>query len=172
VLVRPRTDDDLVACEAIARAVQRVDGYPPHLPQELRRFIAEPDALSAWVAEADGTVVGHVALHPCSSDEVMALACDATQLPVERLAVVARLFVSPDGRRAGAGRRLLSAASNDAGARGLQPILDVGTIFSAAINLYESAGWTRAGEVAVTFREMVLYEYVYIGPSPKTARRL
>jgi hypothetical protein len=48
--------------------------------------------------------VGHVALHPTRSPEVMALATAATGQAPEGLGVVARLFVSPAARRAGVAR--------------------------------------------------------------------
>ncbi len=59
------------------------------------------------------------------------------------------------------------AAAADAAARGLHPVLDVDTGLTAAIALYESAGWTRAGEITVRFRDgNTLNEYVYLGPRP------
>ena len=64
-------------------------------------------------------------------------------------------------------RLLLDAATGAAAARGLHPVLDVDTELSAAIALYESAGWTRAGQVTVRFRDgNILNEYVYLGPCP------
>jgi GNAT superfamily N-acetyltransferase len=145
--------------------VRRRDGYPPHLPDELRRFVAEPSAFAAWVAEIEGDVVGQVALHPRSSDEVMAFASDAIGEPADRLGVVARLFVAPSARGRGAGGALLSAATAEAVDRGLVPILDVGTHFAPAIALYEKHGWVRLGEVVLRFRDVDLHEFVYVNPS-------
>jgi hypothetical protein len=55
----------------------------------------------------------------------------------------------------------------DAHGRGRQPILDVATHFDAAIALYESCGWDRAGEVTIELSdEPSLQCYVYIGPAP------
>jgi GNAT superfamily N-acetyltransferase len=169
VLVRPRSDGDLDRCADLARVVQQRDGYPPHVPSELRRFIAPPDAIAAWVAESTAEIVGHASLHRTSSDEVMALASQVTGRPAEELGVVARLFVSPAARRSGVGLSLLSTATADAVARGLWPILDVGAHFAPAINLYEKCGWVRAGEVAVPFRGQTLREFVYLGPEPQEA---
>jgi acetyltransferase (GNAT) family protein len=98
VIVRDRSDADLDACAALAGAVHESDGYPRHLPGDLRSFIASRDAYQAWVAARDGRVVGHVALHPRSSAPAVAVAREALGQPPERLGFVARLLVSPDAR--------------------------------------------------------------------------
>ena len=48
--LRARTDDDIDACELLAREVHHVDGYPPRFADDLRRFVSVPGALGAWVA--------------------------------------------------------------------------------------------------------------------------
>jgi GNAT superfamily N-acetyltransferase len=170
MFVRPRTEDDLESCVQLARAVHRLDGYPPRLADELGTLIATPGRVAAWVATIDGRVVGHVALHPRSSSGVMTLASHATGQPPDELAVVARLLVSPDTRRCGVGRSLLAGATAAAIERGLWPILDVGTQFEAAIKLYEKCGWTLAGKVTVSVPgDEPLDEFVYIGPAPHSA---
>jgi len=165
VLVRARNEDDLDRCVEIAHAVRRLDGYPPYLPGDLRTFIASP-AICAWVADLDGEVVGHVALHRHSSPQVMALASAATGQPPDRLGVVARLAVSPKARRRGVGRALLATAANAAAERGLSPILDVARQFGGAVSLYERCGWACVGKVAVPLGDVILDEFVYIGPTP------
>lgn len=166
VLVRRRTDDDLDACEALAREVHRVDGYPPHLPgDDVRNFMLSP-AIDAWVAEVGGRVAGHVALNERSTANVMALASRATGRPEEGLAVVARLAVAPACRRQGAGRALLATATDASLALGRWPVLDVVTQFAGAIALYERCGWRRAGEVTLDLDDVSLRELVFIGPSP------
>ena len=82
-----------------------------------------------------------------------------------QLAVVARLLVSPRARGQGAGGLLLTEATKAARARGLHPVLDVDTDLAAAIALYESQGWARAGQVTATWPNgRTLTEYVYLGP--------
>jgi len=165
ITVRLRAGADLERCAELARAVHDADGYPRYLPGDLRSFIASPDAIAAWVAERDGAIVGHAALHRRSSQPVMQAACAALGVPADRLAVVARLLVSPHARRAGAGRALLQAACGEAGARGLWPILDADVDLTAAARLYENCGWTRAAQVTVRFNDgMSLQEYVYLAP--------
>lgn len=163
--VRARNRADLDDCVRLAHAVHALDGYPPHLPGDLRSFMAAPDALAAWVAERDGQIIGHVALHRHSSAAVVAMASEALNRSPERLGVIARLLVSPQSRRDGVGRSLLDVASRDAMARDRWPILDVATHFHAAISLYESCGWMRAGQVVVRLGDGIeLEELVYLGP--------
>jgi GNAT superfamily N-acetyltransferase len=171
VELRPRTDDDLDACELLAREVHDIDGYPPRFAEDLRRFVSVPGALAAWVAEWDGAIVGHVALQPTSSPAVMLLAGEATGRAPKGLGVVARLLVAPAHRRKGLGSTLLGVAAQAAHAQGRWPILDVATHFDAAIALYDGAGWIRAGRVDVHFPDAEpLAEYVYIGPTPGQAQ--
>lgn len=164
-LVRVRTDADLDGCARLARLIHELDAYPPHLPDDLRSFIAASDAFAAWVAERGGEIIGHVALHARSSSAVLTLASEVLKQPTLRLAVVARLLVSPGARREGVGRSLLDTAAHNAVGRGLWPILDVATHFHQAINLYEKCGWVRAGKVTVRFSDgTILDEFVYLLP--------
>jgi len=170
VIVRPRTNDDVDACVRMATIIHDLDGYPTRRSLDLREFLVSPDALKAWVAERDGQVVGHVALHRHSTPEVLAMASHALSRPVEQLGVVARLLVSPDARRERIGRTLLNTASSEATSRGLWPILDVVTTFEAAVSLYESCGWVRAGRVAFRFDDGgSVEEFVYLGPQGASA---
>lgn len=163
--MRPRTDVDLDACERLARLVHERDGYPPRLVEGLRRFLVLPRALGAWVAVDEGRVVGHVALHPTSSAEVMAAASDALCRSAEELVVVARLLAAPDRRRRGIANELLATATDEARALGRWPILDVAVHFVPAIALYERAGWERVAQVSVTIAGTdPLDEYVYVAP--------
>jgi GNAT superfamily N-acetyltransferase len=165
VIVRPRTDDDVDACVRMATLIRDLDGYPTRRPLDLREFLAAPDALGAWVAEREGQVVGHVALHRHSTPEVLAMASHALNRPADQLGVVARLLVSPETRREKVGRTLLTTASTAAVSRGLWPILDVVTTFDAAVNLYENCGWVRVGQVTFRFHDGgSVEEFVYRGP--------
>ncbi|TVZ01439.1 GNAT family N-acetyltransferase [Trebonia kvetii] len=163
--MRPRRDDDLTACADLVREVHAADRYPRYLPADLTSFLSPASLHGIWVAELDGQIAGHIALVPRSVPAAMELAAGALGRREDQLAVVARLFVAPLARGHGAGRLLLDAAAAEAAARGLWPILDVDTELAAAIALYESRGWTRAGTVTVTFRDgNTLTEHVYLGP--------
>ena len=165
VVVRPRVDADMDECVRIAASVQQTDGYPGRPPRDLPAFLDPSDALSAWVAEYDGRIAGHVALHSRSLPVVMARAADSLGRDAAALAVVARLIVDPGMRRLGVGRALLEAGDEAARRQGRHPILDVATHYQAAIALYRSCGWRNAGEVTMVFRDGTeLQSYVYVAP--------
>jgi GNAT superfamily N-acetyltransferase len=153
--------------------VHRVDGYPPRLADDLHAFMTSPGAIDVWVAEHDGQIVGHIALHTTSSVEVMELASCATGQPAAQLCVIARLLVAPTVRRTGVAQTLLATATHAAHARGLWPVLDVATQFVGAIRLYETAEWVCAGKVTARIpRADPLDEFVFLGPGPPAGRRL
>lgn len=167
-------DDDVENCERLARMVHEVDRYPPYPPDgDVGKFIRASDALSAWVAEENGEIVGHAALTPRSSGPVMALASQATGRRAEALAVVARLLVSPHVRRKGVGRALLTTAAAAAVGLGRWPVLDVARHLTAAIALYQACGWRCAGVVTLKFTDgTALDEYVFIAPDGASAEPL
>ena len=171
LVVRARELRDLDALAAIAAEVQVNDGYPGKRPHDLRAFLVADEALGAWVAELNGQVVGHVALHATSLPVVMDQARTALGAPSDDdLAVVARLIVDPRKRRVGAARALLDHAAGAARHRHRHPILDVATRYEAANALYTAAGWTNAGEVEMRFADgTVLQSYVYVAPTTETA---
>lgn len=160
--VRPRTPSDVDECVRIAEAVHDQDGYPAYLATSFKDFIVTDDALATWVAEHDGAVIGHAALHRHTIPDVLTIASDALGRPIDQLGVVARLFVDPERRQLGAGDALLEQATLEARSRGLWPILDVCSDFTAAITLYERRGWTRVGHVDLVFGDLALTELVFI----------
>jgi GNAT superfamily N-acetyltransferase len=165
VIVRRRTDSDLDACIEMCLLVHQRDGYPVYLPNDLGAYLFPADVIDAWVAEEAGEIVGHIALHRSALAPMMALASQALGRPVDRLGVVARLFVAVGGRRHGTGRALLDVAWAESWTRGLWPVLDVFTGFHGAIGLYESRGWTRAGLVTIELPDLPAFdEFVYLGP--------
>ena len=74
MLVRPRMDDDIESLCKLIRRVHLRDGYPVKLQSDVRSFIVTSNCHAAWVAEACGSLVGHVSLHTVWSDAVAALA--------------------------------------------------------------------------------------------------
>jgi GNAT superfamily N-acetyltransferase len=165
VIIRNRSTSDGEALEAIALETHQLDRYPMYLPQDLRSFIVNEDALGAWVAADDNEVLGHVALHPSSAKEVVDVAMLATGVAEDKIAVVARLLVAPAARRRGIGRALLEKATQEAAQRGRRAMLDVVEDHVAAIELYESCGWTRAGRVDWALPgNLPLREFVYLAP--------
>lgn len=150
--------------------VHESDGYPLYLPDDVPAFITPEYEVEAWVAERDGRIVGHAALHQASVDPTLAAAQRATALPVERLAVVSRLFTSPSLRRAGIGRALLRYATGQATSRGQRAVLDVGQTLTAPVALYGSEGWERIDSLELHVAEnAVLDLWVYVSPETPDA---
>ncbi|MEV4278946.1 GNAT family N-acetyltransferase [Actinoplanes xinjiangensis] len=147
-VIREKTEGDTAACLDLLTRVHARDGYPLHLaPGDLPGFFRSAHERAAWVAEQDGVIVGHVALHCPPEDPTLTVAAEATGLPSARLALLARLFVAPELRRTGLGRALVRHATAQAPAWGRRAVLDVGQTLPSAIALYESEGWSRAGEL-------------------------
>jgi GNAT superfamily N-acetyltransferase len=171
VLLRPRVDSDITACANLVREVHAADRYPRFLPDDLGSFLIQPGSYGSWVADRSEEIVGHVALVPRAAQPVMEIACNALGLPASRLAVVARLFVSPRARGNGIGRLLLDAATAQADSLGLRPVLDVDTDLASAIALYEGRCWIRAGTVTLQFSNgRSLKEHIYLGPRAEPHR--
>ena len=148
--VRIREPGDLPACVAALRRVHETSGYPSRWPDDPARWITPANLVTAWVAEHDGGIAGHVALV-----RGMRLECllRATGLPAEALGGITRLYVDPAFRRLGLARSLLDAAADAAAARGLRPVLDVVAYARPAIALYERAGWQLAGTQPATWTD-------------------
>ncbi|MFG2983713.1 GNAT family N-acetyltransferase [Streptomyces sp. NPDC048258] len=141
--MRRRAAADLDACVGLLRAVHDRDGYPVDWPGRPAEWLTPPSPVAAWVAEADGRVAGHVGLaRSGAGDLAPALWSGRTGVPVERAAVVGRLFVSPAARGLGLGALLVARAVREARERGLHPVLDVLAHDTAAVALYERLGWS------------------------------
>ncbi len=166
--IRPRRDDDLDACVAMAERTKHNDHYPL-VATDLRAFMSVDDALEAWVVEVDGAVVGHVALRPGASAPVLQAAARVTGLEPDGFGVVARLVVYPEHRRIGAGRALMDHAEKAARRLGRWPILDVPLEHRGGIALYDRSGWVRTGPISVTYGDAALSEYVYVAPGWEAA---
>ncbi|MFE9631017.1 GNAT family N-acetyltransferase [Streptomyces sp. NPDC006463] len=146
--MRPRASADLDACAGLLRAVHDRDGYPVNWPERPAEWLTPPTLLAAWVAETDGRIAGHVGLARSGpGDLAPALWSGRARVPVERTAVVGRLFASPAARGLGVGARLLARAVREARERGLHPVLDVLAHDTAAVALYEREGWSLLGTV-------------------------
>jgi GNAT superfamily N-acetyltransferase len=165
VLIRRKTREDEAQCLDLLMQVHESDGYPLYVPEDVPAFITPEYELAAWVAELDGRIVGHAALHRASVDPTLAAAQRATGLPAERLAVVSRLFTAPALRRAGIGRALLRYATGQAASQGQRAVLDVGQTLTAPVALYESEGWERVESLEFPVAaNAVLDLWVYVSP--------
>jgi len=125
----------------IEKIVPLFDGYRQFYGQPsgeaavrdfLRNRFEQRDSV-LFVAEVGGRAVGFTQLYPTFSSVSMA-----------RAFVLNDLFVSPEARKSGVGRSLLSAAAHyarDVGAIRLS--LSTAITNKAGQNLYEGAGWRR-----------------------------
>ena len=172
MLIRAKTDADTAGCLDLLRQVHRQDGYPLHLsPGEVAGFLGSEHEAAAWVAERDGRIVGHVALHCPPEDPTLTVAAGATGRSTEELALVSRLFIAPDQRRTGLGRVLLRYAADQSRAFGRRAALDVGQALAAPVALYESEGWSRVGELHLPLDEGTRLDlWVYVSPDADDVR--
>jgi GNAT superfamily N-acetyltransferase len=113
------------------------------------------------VFELDGQIVGHVSTQHAEHWPGLALTETALGLMRHDLSVVSALFASVEHRRARVGRTLLDHASAAARSEGLTPVLDVGKSLTSAVALYESAGWTRLGDIAFDIQGTQVESWVY-----------
>lgn len=144
VEIRPTIPADLDALADALIQVHALDGYPVEGVDDPRAWVELPDSLGQWTALLGGAPVGHVALLEWSTDEHVAQMVGATAgTPHERVAVLARLFVSPDARGKGVASLLVDAAESRAAADGLHLALEVLEKDVAAVELYERRGWRK-----------------------------
>lgn len=163
--IREKAGRDADACLALILQVHGADGYPRYLPDDVPGFLTPPYESASWVAEDDGRVVGHVALHDASVDPTLLAAQRATGLPAERLAVLSRLLVAPTVRRTGVGRDLLRTATRHAWSLGRRTVLDVVQDSAAPIALYESEGWARTESLRLVLSDAKALDlWIYVGP--------
>ena len=156
-VIRPRAETDLCACVDAVRAARDTNGYPAVWPRDPARWLTSGGGeVRAWVAAADGAVVGHVAVVPAD---------DSTRTSgVASLAMV-RLFVTPAAGGRGIGSGLVATAVDFIRTRASPPVLTVADSGAAAIRLYERTGWRRVSQCRADWREPdgrqpILYDYV------------
>ncbi|MFJ1881793.1 GNAT family N-acetyltransferase [Streptomyces sp. NPDC088137] len=146
--VRWREDSDLDACVELLADVHERDGYPENWPERPGDWLAQPSLFAAWVAELDGKVVGHVGLcEGGAGDRAPVLWSRRAGVPVEKAAVISRLFVSPTARGHGVGALLMERATGEARRRERHPVLDVLASDTSAVALYGRLGWTLLATV-------------------------
>lgn len=138
MIVRERTFDDLDACVVVLREVHAADEYPTVWPADTAGWLHLDEP--AWVAVAEGDVVGHVSV-------VRTVPASVAGIPPGECAGVSRLFVSPRvrGRGLGTGAALLEAAGRWAATVSRRLVLDVVDDGGPAAALYERLGWQLVG---------------------------
>jgi GNAT superfamily N-acetyltransferase len=163
----------MACCVDLARLTHVLDGYPKYAPDNLGTFIHDSAEVAAWVAESEGRVVGHVAVHAAAGDPALPAARAVTGLTADQLLVVARLMVHPHDRRRGIGHQLLDLATSYARSRELVPVLDVAQESAPAICMYEELGWQRAGPLTLRLKEHpALHLWVYVLAPGRALRKV
>lgn len=146
--IRARRDSDIERLASVLVAVHKQDGYPVEGVDDPNSWLELSSPLGAWVAELDGTVVGHVALtEPMETDGAARLWVEQNHATNDEVAVLGRLFVDPVARGSKLGLRLVRTATAEATRLGRQAVLDVMLKDAAAIRVYESMGWRSIGEL-------------------------
>ena len=136
-------------CVALLAGVHRTGGYPAHWPADPHRWLTPSRHLTAWVAELDGTVVGHVSLTAAHGEAAAEYWAERTGRSVAEAVAVSRLFVAESARGHSIGRGLLETAATAARDRGLHPVLGVLDHNRHAIALYRDAGWLYLAETGL-----------------------
>ncbi|MFE9493050.1 GNAT family N-acetyltransferase [Streptomyces collinus] len=149
--VRPFQDADLVGAAKALVEVHETDGYPVEGVADPQAWIKSDDVLAAWVAEARGAIVGHVAIMHPSGEDAVSLWVEQSGDDEAHVALLARLFVTQAARGNDTGELLMQAAMSHARDNDLRLVLDVMVKDTAAIRLYERLGWRKIGEATHHF---------------------
>jgi len=122
---------DQADVEALLRAARAMMAslYPPESCHGLDLAAYERPEVTLFVARADGVAVG----------------CGACQLHGDGSAEVKSMFVAPEARGRGIGRKVLAAIEAAVRGRVSALRLETGVKQLAAIALYEAAGFRRRG---------------------------
>lgn len=149
--VRPFKEGDLPGAASALVEVHRSDGYPVEGVEDPEAWVRSDDVVAAWVAEAEGRIVGHVAVMRPQGEDAVSMWIEQSGDHLDGIAVLARLFVVQDARKYATGRRLTEAAMAYGREHGVRLVLDVMAKDAAAIRLYERLGWYKIGETMHTF---------------------
>ena len=156
VLIRERRAEDVPVLGELLAEQQPTSHYPVQWPLDIpvADFLVRPGEERAWVAEADGRVVGHVAVYTlgeglrASFVEALGLERPGIEGPgSDALAELAVLFVAADVIGTGVGGLLHDTAVDWIRASGRQPVLDVVPVHARAVEVYRHRGWQVVGEV-------------------------
>jgi GNAT superfamily N-acetyltransferase len=165
VRIRTRELSDLDSCVLALRRVHDTMGYPMVWPADPKAFLNHGTQVGAFVAELDGVICGHVAVaRPKPGDAASAWAAELG-VGVDELLCVSLFYVDPQAQGGGAGSRLLEAAHTEILERGAAPALEVVSLNTRAIALYEARGWRRIGSVGYSWLPEPERSFLYVGPA-------
>ena len=152
IAIRRRRDDDLQELAKILVEVHARDGYPVEGVGNPTEWLSPPGLIASWVATTDRVVVAQVALSDPDPDDLAPTLCRKAGITTP-LAVLGRMFVSPNARGLRLGAALTRTASDHAFAIGRRAVLDVMDKDAAAIRTYEALGWQALGRATHRFGE-------------------
>ncbi len=138
--IRPATPEDIPALLALVRRYWEFEGITGFMALRvelvLKRLLAEPPLGAAFLAEADGRLVGYLIV-------VLVLSIEHQGLMGE----IDEFFVLPEARSRGVGGALLTAAEAALTARGCVRLqLQLGVANEAARAFYQRRGYAaRSG---------------------------
>ncbi|MFB9906809.1 GNAT family N-acetyltransferase [Allokutzneria oryzae] len=168
--VRVRLQDDLPSCAQALVEVHRSDGYPVEGVADPIGWLTPPTLIRAWVAEKDGSIVGHVLLTTPQEGDDAARLWQSQSANDEKIAVLGRLFVLSTARGHSFGEHLMRAATEYAQQQNMRLVLDVMDKDKAAIRLYERLGWQRIGTAYHQFGEgQSIPAFCYVSPTPASS---
>lgn len=142
LVIRDRQDADLPALIDLLDRQQAQTKYPfiwP-FPGPIEDFLKRRSELRAWVAELDGSIVGHVAVTTADDDAIGHSWAAAHGARIDQLRCVSVFFADITRTGQGIGSRLLQHATDFASADGY-PVLDVVAAHEKPFNLYLRRGW-------------------------------
>jgi GNAT superfamily N-acetyltransferase len=165
VRVRTRQPSDLDSCVLALRRVHDAMAYPLVWPADPQAWLTHGTQVRAFVAEVDAVIRGHVAVtRPKPGETAFAWAAELG-VAVDELLSVSLLFVNPQVQGGGVGSRLLDAAEAEIRDRGAAPVLEVISLNTRAIALYEARGWRRIGSVSYSWLPEPERSLLYVGPT-------
>jgi GNAT superfamily N-acetyltransferase len=165
VRIRARQPSDLDSCVLALRRVHDTMGYPMVWPADPRAWVTGRAQVCAFVAELDGVICGHVAVARPKPGEAASAWAANLGVAVAELLCVSLLFVDPQAQGSGAGSRLLNAARAEILDRGAAPALEVISLNTRAIALYEARGWRRIGSIGYGWLPEPERSFLYVGPT-------
>ncbi|MDN5668749.1 MAG: GNAT family N-acetyltransferase [Renibacterium salmoninarum] len=171
VLLRPRTDADLLGLLAILAACAEDSGYfaddsgrlVPHALESL----ADPRFRASWVAEDQHGLLGQISIMPLPASEDLAYLpfwLAATGAPIERHCLIKRLFVDPQQQGRGVARSLMSAAMAEISANGMIGVLDTASVAESAMALYRRSGWREVARCKPTWSDGAFDAVLFVQP--------
>lgn len=166
IAIRERTDADFHELGIVLRATHAKTGYPVVSVNEPTTFLTPSSTLKAWVATFNDKVVGHILVEgPSISNQAIAAHVQRGG-DLDHVAVLARLFVSPDTQGLGLGKLLIKHAVAWAHSVGKRLVLYVLDKDIVATGMYEKLGWNRISEGTFEAPEKVWRTFSYVSPIP------